>query len=101
MSAETEGRIGGVQLSGRLICTSQAEAEIVREHLPEHIRLTRSEPGCMSFDVIRTDDPLVWRVEESFRDKPAFEFHQQRTRSSAWWEATAEIARDFRVTGLD
>ncbi|MCA8931022.1 MAG: antibiotic biosynthesis monooxygenase, partial [Rhodospirillaceae bacterium] len=77
------------------------EVEVVKSCLPEHVRLTRAEPGCVSFDVTETDDPLVWNVEECFLDRAAFEFHQHRTRASAWWVATAEIAREFRVSGLD
>ena len=92
-----------VDLSGYLICASKAEADAVRRHLPEHIRLTRTEPGCLSFEVTQTDDPLVWRVDERFADDAAFKAHQTRTRASAWWAATAGIRREFRVTsgGLD
>lgn len=85
-----------VRLSGRLICRTVEEAETVRTHLPELVRLTRSEAGCVSFDVLRSADPLIWTVEERFLDKAAFDFHQQRTRASVWWSATAEILRDFR-----
>lgn len=48
-----------VRLSGFLRCASVAEVEIVQRHLPEHMRLTRAEPGCISFEVSQTDDPLV------------------------------------------
>ncbi|PZQ51685.1 MAG: antibiotic biosynthesis monooxygenase [Rhodovulum sulfidophilum] len=95
-------RVGGpVRLTGRLICGSAREAELVRRHLPEHLRLTRAEPGCVSFDVSRTADPLVWRVEECFVDRAAFEAHRRRTRASDWWGATAEIRRDYRIAGPD
>lgn len=89
-----------IHLTGKLICTSDQDAEIVRRHLPEHIRLTRQEAGCRSFDVSATDDPLVWRVAECFADQAAFEFHQLRTGASDWWQATAHIKREFEVTGL-
>ena len=89
-----------VRLTGRLICASAAEVEIVRRHLPEHIRLSRVEPGCLSFEVVQGDDPLVWHLAERFTDKPAFEAHQARTRSSAWHKATAHVRRDYRTTGL-
>ena len=62
--------------------------------LPEHVRLTRAEPGCLSFEVTPTDDPLAWRVEERFTDRAAFDAHQRRTRASAWGAATAAIRRD-------
>lgn len=89
-----------ISLSGRLICANATEADLVRQHLPEHMRLTRAEPGCLSFQVSATDDPLIWQVAESFTDKAAFEAHQSRTRASAWHAATAHIRRDYRLTGL-
>ena len=95
------GRHATVRLSGELRCASRQEVDLVRRHLPEHVRLTRAEPGCLAFDVSPTDDPFVWRVEEAFADRAAFEAHQRRTRASAWWAATAAIARDFTVTGID
>lgn len=89
-----------ITLSGTLTCADAAEAALVRAHLPEHIRLTRAEPGCLSFAVIATDDPLVWRVEETFQDRAAFAAHQARSRASAWHGATADIRRDYRLAGL-
>ncbi|MDA8585444.1 antibiotic biosynthesis monooxygenase [Rhodobacteraceae bacterium] len=88
-------------MSGRLICASSQDVETVYIHLPEHIRRTREEPGCITFDVVPTDDPMIWRVAECFRDADAFKFHQHRTRGSTWWSATANIQRDFKVTGLE
>ena len=90
---------GSVRLSGCLVCADAGEAAAVRRHLAEHVRLSRAEPGCLAFDVAETGDPLVWRVEEAFRDRAAFDAHQARTRASLWWAATRGIARDFRITG--
>ncbi|MCB6177203.1 antibiotic biosynthesis monooxygenase [Rhodobacter sp. Har01] len=89
-----------ITLTGHLICSGEAEAALVRAHLPDHIRLTRAEPGCVSFLVTPTEDPLVWRVEESFADAPAFQAHQTRSRASAWWQATCHIGREFQTRGL-
>ena len=90
----------GVTLKGVLRCADEAEAARVRAGIDEHIRLTRAEPGCLSFDVLPTDDPLVWTVEESFRDPEAFEAHQARTAASDWARMTTGIARDYSVTGM-
>lgn len=92
---------GEVRLTGRLICASQDEADVVRTHLPEHVRLTRAEPGCFSFVVEATADPMIWSVAEHFQDKAAFAHHQSRTAVSAWAAATAGIKRDFQIFGLD
>jgi quinol monooxygenase YgiN len=92
---------GEVRLTGRLICASDVEAEVVRRYLPEHIRLSRAEPGCLSFNVEATDDPLVWSVDESFVDREAFMAHQSRTQTSAWSSATTAIGREYQVFGLE
>ncbi|MGO4450405.1 putative quinol monooxygenase [Phyllobacterium sp. TAF24] len=91
-------RLGPVRLSGFLCCGSIKDIELVKQYLPDHLRLTRAEPGCISFNVSQTDDALVWRVEELFVDRVAFDFHQQRTRASKWFSATSTIPRDYNIT---
>lgn len=86
-----------VRLRGKLVCMSEAERQAVLTHRAEHIRLTRAEPGCITFDIDDSDDPMVFEVMESFRDRPAFEAHQTRTRQSLWFEATRHILRDFMI----
>jgi len=91
---------GNVRLSGLLVCASADEAEIVRARLPLHVELTRAEPGCESFDVRETEEPLIWRVEERFADSAAFATHQARAAASEWGRATAGIERRYTVVGL-
>ena len=86
-----------IALTGRLICRDGAEAALVRAHLPEHIRLTRAEPGCLSFEVSQSADPLVWSVAELFESRAAFAAHQARAGASAWGRATHGIKRDYAV----
>ncbi|MCZ7865133.1 MULTISPECIES: putative quinol monooxygenase [Agrobacterium] len=93
-------KAGAVRLSGFLQCLSKDDVELVRRHLPEHLRLTRAEPGCLSFEVSESDDSLIWQVEELFADRAAFDFHQQRTRASEWFRATSAIPRDYEITTL-
>jgi quinol monooxygenase YgiN len=90
-----------VVLRGKLVCATDAEAALVRSHLPRHIELTRAEPGCISFEVRRIDDPLVWQVDETFASTSAFEAHQARVAASEWGRATAGIERCYTVEGLD
>lgn len=89
-----------VEVHGELVCADEAEAAIVREHLPPHLALTVAETGCLSFTVTETADPLVWRVEESFRDAEAFRAHQLRAATSDWGRETIGIERRYTVTGL-
>ena len=85
----------GVILTGTLRC-DPGEAATVRDALPEHIRLTRAEPGCEEFNVIETA-PGVFEVSERFVDQAAFDAHQTRTRGSDWWRLTAHMPRDFDI----
>ena len=86
-----------IRLRGQLICMTEAEAEAVRAHLPLHVSLSRGEAGCLTFDIAQADDPMVWEVMESFRDRASFAAHQDRTRESAWFAATRGILRDFKM----
>lgn len=89
-----------VRLRGKLICMSEDERQLVLAHRADHIRLTRAEPGCLTFDIDETDDPMVFDVMESFRDRAAFDAHQVRTRESHWFQQTRHILRDFAVEEL-
>lgn len=88
-----------IRLFGKLICKDEQEAACLRAHLPEHIRLSRAEIGCLRFEVTPSEHPLVWSVEESFTDQAAFDAHQARTRASQWFAATTHIRRDYTITG--
>lgn len=88
-----------VHLNGHLICSTPDELATVEAYLPDHIRLTRTEPGCLSFEVSQTEDPMVWHVAEVFTDRAAFEAHQRRAQASDWGRATAGIRRAYEVTG--
>lgn len=87
-----------LSVNGRLICRTKAEAEVVRTHLPAHIAATRAEPGCLSFHVTPTDDPLVWSIAETFTDRAAFDAHQARTATTIWARETKGIPRDYTIT---
>ena len=89
-----------IRLSGRLVCLSEEERSAVLLHRPAHVQATLEEPGCLSFSIDDTDDPMIFDVSESFRDRAAFDAHQARTRDSAWFAATRGILRDFRVEEL-
>ncbi|GGL80135.1 putative quinol monooxygenase [Wenxinia marina] len=82
-------------VTGRLICADAAEAALVRDLLPEHVRLTREEPGCEMFEVEELPGTTIWEVRERFADRAAFEAHQARTRDSEWGRRTAAIRREM------
>jgi len=74
------------------------ERALVETYLAEHIRLTREEPGCISFNVVQTDDPMIWQVEERFVDMASFQAHQLRAKASEWGRQTQAIARNYTIT---
>lgn len=89
-----------VTLRGELICRSAEELATVRQHLALHISLTRSEPGCVSFEFRQSGDPLIWQVAEAFVDEAAFDAHQARVAASEWGRATTGIERRYVVDGV-
>lgn len=88
--------MGVIRLSGTMTC-APGEAAALRAALPDHVRLSRAEPGCLSFDVTETA-PGVFTVTESFVSRAAFDAHQTRTRNSDWWRVTGHMPRAFTVT---
>lgn len=73
--------------------------EAVRSALPDHIALTRAEPGCLSFHV--EEDPNTagrYNVSERFTDRVSFDAHQTRMKASRWATVTAGIPRHYTVT---
>jgi len=91
-----------ITVTGFLIARSLDEADAVSVLLPEHLRLTRDETGCVLFDVFRsTADPCRFAVHEVFVDRAAYEAHQARTRASPWWQSTRDIPREYVLTEGD
>lgn len=90
--------MGVIRLAGQLICAGEGQAALVARLLPEHIRLSRAEQGCISFEVRQSSDPLVWDVAEVFSDRAAFEAHQARAAASEWGQATRGIERRYAIT---
>lgn len=84
-----------VALFGRLVCADAAQMMTALALLPDHIRLSRAEPGCLRFDIWQDDDPLAWNLAELFVDAGAFADHQARTQASQWGRDSHGIGREF------
>lgn len=69
---------------------------VVRAALPEHIRLTRAETGCMSFEVWEREHG-VFSVKETFADEEAFKAHQRRILGTDWAKASARAVRHYKT----
>lgn len=72
--------------------------EDVRAALPLHLRLSRAEPGCHSFEVFESA-AIAGRfaVSERFASRADFEAHQSRTQTSDWGRITAGLHRDYAI----
>jgi quinol monooxygenase YgiN len=88
--------MGITTLTGTLTCTTQADVDMVQAYLPDHIRLSRAEAGCLKFNVTQGENPFVWHLDEAFVDADAFAAHQTRTKATIWAEKTAHLARNFK-----
>lgn len=86
-----------VYLDGHLEVSADRLAAVAAA-LPEHIRLTRAEPGCLRFEVTQNaEDPTRFQVSEIFADQPAFDAHQARAVTSAWAKVTAGLPRHYTM----
>lgn len=90
-----------IKLTGRLVCKSAEEADLVQQYLPKHNELTKEETGCVSFEVTETADPLIWKVEELFTNRATFDAHQTRTKASVWGRETSAIAREYEISEVE
>lgn len=69
---------------------------VVLDALPDHIDLTRSEPGCLTFNIEIEANHLS--VEEVFTDNAAFKAHQARIRGTLWASVTMGLERNYQVS---
>lgn len=98
---EAEDDAGQVTLTGHIEVPAE-RLEAIRAALPEHIRLTLAEPGCLEFEVTEsTEIPGRFEVRERFADTGAFHAHQSRVQASDWGRISAGLPRHYAVTGLN
>ena len=93
------GETETVYLSG-YIDVPKEDIKAVKLALPAHIRLSRQEPDCKSFN-IRQDDSLPTRfhVIESFTSPIAFNRHQDRMKTSEWALVSRNASRFYDIIG--
>ncbi|WP_425046587.1 putative quinol monooxygenase [Primorskyibacter sp. S87] len=76
--------------------------EEVRAALPEHVYLTRAEPGCEYFEVFESvSEPGRFAVSERFKDAASFRAHQDRAEASDWGRITRDYPRSYDIVGLN
>ena len=89
--------MGVVKLTGH-IDVPDADIEMVQTFAPEHIRLSRAEKGCLKFELWQdADNPNIFRLDEAFKDRAAFEVHSARAKASEWGQVSAHLTRHFTI----
>ncbi len=83
-------------VNGTIRVSDAAHADRIRAELPEHIRLSRDEPGNLHFNITETE-PGVWTVDEAFVDKAAFQAHGARMAAASWASVNDGIVRDLTI----
>ncbi len=87
----------GVILTGHIDVPAD-RLEQITAALPEHIRLSRAEPGCQRFEVVAHPTiPGRFIVSERFTDRAAFEAHQARTLAWDWGRGDAGLPPHVEV----
>lgn len=87
-----------IRLTGTVTCKTPDDRRVIETYIPDHIRLSRAEPGCLTFDVVQTADPMIWHLDETYTDQAAFDAHQTRNRASIWWQLSQNFVRDFKIS---
>ncbi len=86
-----------IELKGYIVVPA-ADLAAVEQALPQHIALTRAEPGNLSFEVTADEQtPRRFNVHETFVDRAAFDAHQARVKESEWGRITQHVERHYEV----
>ena len=89
-----------VTLEGYIVVSNSNLPQVLQE-LPNHIKFTKAEEGCLLSSVSqRSDEPNIFNVFEEFSDKAAFDAHQERVRRSVWGRVAANVDRHYKAKGI-
>ncbi|RBO80251.1 putative quinol monooxygenase [Marinomonas aquiplantarum] len=87
-----------ITLTGHIMVPHQ-DLNQVQQALPEHMKLTQEEKGCLAFKVTQNvHNPLRFEVYEEFIDQAAFDLHQARVKTSHWGQVTHNVERFYSVS---
>lgn len=89
--------VSTVKLTG-FLAVPDSEISLVQEYAPEHIRLSRAEPGCLKFEFWQDpENPNKFLLDELFKDRAAFDLHTARAKASEWGQISAHLTRHFII----
>ena len=88
---------GSFRLEGDIDVPPEKTATILNA-LANHIELTRAESGCIFFNVVPCEKVQGrFLVSEAFVDQAAFDFHQERSKTSDWASVSAGLQRHYKT----
>jgi nucleoside-diphosphate-sugar epimerase/quinol monooxygenase YgiN len=100
LSLMQSGAAGEMWLAGH-IDVAEKHLALTLKLLPDHIKASRAEAGCLRFDVVQdTNIPTRLHVVEGFRSVKDFDIHQIRSQSSPWFDAARFFTRDYVTSGV-
>ena len=86
-----------VILKGYIIVPTE-DLPMITEALAKHIELTRSEEGCLVFEITQSETQKQrFELYEEFVDQAAFQKHQERSKASVWGDVSQNIERHYEV----
>ena len=81
------------------IIVPDGDMQAVQDEIPNHIQLTRAEPGCLVFEISRHNEIANrFSVYEEFVDRRSFELHQKRVGESVWGAVSVDVERYYQIT---
>jgi len=70
----------------------------IEQELPVHIKNTRQETGCLTFEVTQNINQTTrFEVYEEFENQQAFDLHQNRVNISRWGELAKDAERHYTI----
>ena len=73
----------------------------IRRELPNHIRLTLQEEGCLVFKVSQDSKNINrFNVYEEFISQDAFNAHQQRLSKTKWGNVSSRLEKHYKTNGI-
>ena len=80
------------------ITVPKGDLDKAKAELTNHIRLTRAEAGCLTFEVNQDSEEITkFSVYEEFIDEIAFYAHQDRAKNYNWAKVTNNVERHYKV----
>ena len=84
-------------LSGFILLPDPNDPDVLHA-LEEHIKYTREEPGCITFQVVKDKKQAQkYHVYEVFENQHSFDAHQDRTKKSKWGKISRSFERNYKL----